>query len=87
LLPRERLPEPCWKPPVDVLETETEIPILAALPCISPDDVESVIEGGALVVRGRRVLPAELRDARIHSRSFRRVVSIVASSFRQGATR
>ena len=66
LLPREGLREPCWEPPVDVLETETEILILVALPGVAPDDVEVVIEGDALVVRGRRVLPAELRDARIH---------------------
>jgi HSP20 family molecular chaperone IbpA len=66
LLPREGLREPCWEPPVDVLETETEILILVALPGVAPDDVEAVIEGDALVVRSRRALPAELRDARIH---------------------
>ena len=49
-----------------MLETETEILILVALPGVAPDGVEVVIEGDALVVRGRRVLPAELRDARIH---------------------
>jgi HSP20 family protein len=49
-----------------VLETETEILILVAFPGVAPDDVEAVIEGDALVVRGRRVLPAELLNARIH---------------------
>jgi HSP20 family molecular chaperone IbpA len=63
LLSRESLREPCWEPPVDVLETETGIPMLVAVPGVAPYDVEAVIEGGALVVRGRRALPAELRDA------------------------
>lgn len=66
LLPREGLREPCWEPPVDVLETEAEILILVALPGVAPDDVEAVIEDDALVVRGRRALPPELRDAQIH---------------------
>lgn len=66
LRPHEGLREPCWEPPVDVLETEAEILILVALPGVAPDDVEAVIEGDTLVVRGRRVPPVELRDARIH---------------------
>ncbi|GGC76255.1 hypothetical protein GCM10010994_38260 [Chelatococcus reniformis] len=53
LLPREGAREPCWEPPVDVLETETEILILIALPGVAPDDVEAVIDGDALVVRPR----------------------------------
>src|SRR5258706_9903328 len=55
-----------WDPPIDVLETETEILILVALPGVDPDQVEAVIDSGTLVVSGRRVLPAELRNARIH---------------------
>jgi HSP20 family protein len=70
LLAREGLREPCWEPPVDVLETETEIMILVALPGVAPDDVEAVVEGDALVVECCRMLPAELRDARIHRLEF-----------------
>jgi HSP20 family protein len=55
-----------WEPPIDVLETESEILILVALPGVDPDQVEAVIDSGTLVVSGRRVLPAELRNARIH---------------------
>ena len=60
------LPEPHWEPPIDVLETDKEILILVALPGVDPDQVEAVIEDGTLVVSGRRVLPVELRNARIH---------------------
>jgi HSP20 family protein len=55
-----------WEPPIDVLETEEEILIFVALPGVDPDQVEAVIDGGVLIISGRRVLPAELRDARIH---------------------
>ena len=55
-----------WEPPIDVLETDREILILVALPGVDPDQVEAVIDNGTLVVSGRRVLPAELRNARIH---------------------
>jgi HSP20 family protein len=55
-----------WEPPVDVLETETEILIFFALPGIDPESVDAGIENGALVVTGRRCLPEELRTALIH---------------------
>ena len=58
--------EPSWEPPIDVLETDREVLILIALPGVDPDEVEAAIEGDALVVSGRRVLPAELGNARIH---------------------
>ena len=44
---------PAWEPPVDVLETEHEVLVLIALPGVDPDQVEAVIEDGALVVAGR----------------------------------
>jgi HSP20 family protein len=58
--------EPSWEPPIDVLETEREMLIFVALPGVDPDQVEAVIEDGMLIISGRRVLPAELQDARIH---------------------
>jgi HSP20 family molecular chaperone IbpA len=57
--------EPSWEPPIDVLETEREILIFIALPGVDPDEVEALIDQGTLVVSGRRILPAELRSARI----------------------
>ena len=58
--------EPSWEPPIDVLETDREVLILIALPGVDPEEVEAVIDQGILIVSGRRVLPAELRNARIH---------------------
>ena len=58
--------EASWEPPIDVLETDREILILVALPGVDPEHVEAVIENGILIVSGHRVLPAELRNARIH---------------------
>jgi HSP20 family protein len=57
---------PTWEPPVDVLETEGEVLVLVALPGVEPDQVETVIEGGCLVVTGQRILPAQLATAVIH---------------------
>jgi HSP20 family protein len=48
-----------------VLETDREVLILIALPGVDPDDVEALIDEGVLIVSGRRVLPPELRNARI----------------------
>ena len=66
LRPQTGVREPSWEPPMDVLETDREVLILIALPGVDPDDVEAVIDEGTLVVSGRRVLPPELRNARIH---------------------
>jgi HSP20 family protein len=57
--------EPSWEPPIDVLETDREVLILIALPGVDADEVVAVIDRGFLVVSGHRVLPAELRNARI----------------------
>lgn len=55
-----------WEPPVDVIETDRALLVLVALPGVDPDQAEAFIEDGVLVVRGQRVLPAEIRTARIH---------------------
>lgn len=58
--------EASWEPPIDVLETERELLILVALPGVDPDQVETVIDNGMLIISGHRTLPPELRSARIH---------------------
>jgi HSP20 family molecular chaperone IbpA len=55
-----------WEPPVDVLETESDVLVLIALPGVDPDRVEAVIQGADLVVAGIRELPPQLRTAVIH---------------------
>ena len=57
---------PGWEPPVDVLETEHALLIYVALPGVDACDVHAVIDQGALVVSGHRVLPEPLRTAVIH---------------------
>lgn len=57
---------PTWEPPVDVLETEREVLIFIALPGVDAREAQAVIDGAALVVSGRRVLPQQLATAVIH---------------------
>ncbi len=47
----------CWEPPVDVVEMETELAILVALPGVEPGKAEVEIEAGGIVVRAHRALP------------------------------
>jgi HSP20 family protein len=55
-----------WEPPVDVLETERELVIIAALPGVSEQALSLAIDGPCLVIAGERTLPRELRTAVIH---------------------
>jgi HSP20 family molecular chaperone IbpA len=48
------------------LETEREVLLFFALPGVSIDKVEAIIDGADLVVAGTRVLPPQLRTAIIH---------------------
>ena len=53
---------PTWEPPVDVIETATELLVLVALPGVDPNTAEAVIQNGELVVGGTRRLPDSLRN-------------------------
>ncbi|WP_298423168.1 Hsp20/alpha crystallin family protein [Rhodoblastus sp.] len=55
-----------WEPPVDIFETEAEVLVVVALPGVREEDIFAAIEGGALVVRGRRGFPSQLRGAFVH---------------------
>jgi HSP20 family molecular chaperone IbpA len=57
---------PAWEPPVDILETETEVLALVALPGVDAEGAQAAIEDGDLVITGTRVLPEQLRTAVIH---------------------
>jgi HSP20 family molecular chaperone IbpA len=59
--------QPAWEPPVDILETESEVLVLVALPGVETDKVEAAFDGSEyLMVAGTRTLPSELRTAVIH---------------------
>ena len=55
-----------WEPPTDVLETEAGLVVIVALPGVRTDEMEIVIAGGFLTVRGIRRWPALDRPARAH---------------------
>src|SRR5271166_3726554 len=55
-----------WEPPVDVLETDRDVLIFAALPGVEPDGVDTAIDGNDLIISGKRTYPAEMRTASIH---------------------
>ncbi|MBU4613088.1 Hsp20/alpha crystallin family protein [Achromobacter sp. GG226] len=65
-LPRQRSRSPAWEPPVDVLETEDALLVLAALPGVDPEHIQVTIQQGVLVIAGERVRPPELATAFIH---------------------
>ena len=58
--------QPAWEPPVDILETESEVLVLVALPGVDADGAQAVIEDGDLVIAGTRTVPGEWRTAVIH---------------------
>ncbi|MBS0526794.1 MAG: Hsp20/alpha crystallin family protein [Proteobacteria bacterium] len=77
-----------WEPPVDVLETEDAVLVLAALPGVDSKQVQLVIRDGVLLIAGARVLPRELRTAVIHrielpQGRFERQVRLPAGTYEQ----
>ncbi len=54
-----------WEPPIDVLETERQLWIIAALPGVPPEAVQVKFEGETLIVAGTRPLPSRGRNANI----------------------
>ena len=55
-----------WEPPIDVLETDTELLVVVALPGVKRDEMEIVVGQGELTVRGTRRWPGLERPARVH---------------------
>lgn len=55
-----------WEPPVDILESEDELWIIAALPGIAASAVEISVESGVLMIAGERPAPALKQAAMIH---------------------
>src|SRR5690349_3652380 len=46
-----------WEPPVDVFEDDREIFVVIALPGVTADSVETILEDRTLVVRANRHMP------------------------------
>ncbi len=47
---------PCWEPPVDIIENERAVIILAALPGVAPDAVKVMTDGASVrIVAERRI--------------------------------
>lgn len=61
----EPVPRPRWQPPADVFEAEDQISIYVALPGVPAEDLQVLVEGDELVVRGQRTLPRALHGATI----------------------
>ncbi|HYS05972.1 MAG TPA: Hsp20/alpha crystallin family protein [Candidatus Dormibacteraeota bacterium] len=55
-----------WTPPVDIFENAETIVLRADLPGVDQDDIEMRVEGGTLVIRGRRRLSGDLRPEDMH---------------------
>ena len=52
----DRAEGPSWEPPIDVLETEHKLMIVAALPGVAPEQLEIVVGDAALSVVGERAV-------------------------------
>jgi len=57
--PGVRFAETFWRPPADVCESESTIVVTVDLAGIDQDDLDVVIFEDALIVEGRRRLPAD----------------------------
>jgi HSP20 family molecular chaperone IbpA len=73
------LEQPCWEPPVDMVETEDALFIEIALPGVDPQRIAARFDGGVLELVAERDLPLPAEPAVIrrlelpHGRFERRV--------------
>jgi len=51
-----------WAPDIDVLEREGKLVVRADLPGVKREDIEVAVEGGMLVIRGRRHEEKEVKE-------------------------
>lgn len=80
LLGKTRTRGPSWEPPVDMFDTGRDLSILVALPGVSPNDVQVVVDGGALYIVGERLVSAspgaEIRRLEIPYGRFERRIDL-----------
>jgi HSP20 family molecular chaperone IbpA len=55
-----------WEPPIDVLETGTDLIVIVALPGVRRGDMEFTVDAGEIVVRGIRRWPTQGQPAQVH---------------------
>jgi HSP20 family protein len=55
-----------WEPPVDVVESGTQLKVHVALPGVSPDSITIMMEPGGVVVSALRAFPCRESDTHIH---------------------
>lgn len=79
---------PSWEPPIDIFETDGELVILAALPGVIAEQLEVIVEGSALLIRGQRAMPltcksATIRRLEIPYGRFERRIELPSTQFRE----
>jgi HSP20 family molecular chaperone IbpA len=55
-----------WEAPVDIFETDERLWIIAALPGVALEQIETTIGSDEVTIAGSRPLPAVVRGAAIH---------------------
>jgi len=84
-LSRRGVRGPSWEPPVDVFESDRALMVLVALPGVSPDELEVVVDGGALYIIGERPMPvstgAVIRRLEIPYGHFERRIDLPTGHF------
>lgn len=60
-----------WLPPVDVVETESEVIVRAELPGVAEDALELSISGDQLTLSGQKATGSEPETAEVHRREIR----------------
>ena len=62
LLHRADSPMPIWRPDVDVFQKEGKLVVKADLPGMTKDNVQVLLEGGNLVIKGERVEESKIEE-------------------------
>jgi HSP20 family molecular chaperone IbpA len=60
------MPELSWEPPIDIIETDSEILIIVALPGVDPDAMKVSVDSDGISVVGFRRPSAIPRGSRVH---------------------
>lgn len=88
-LGHHRNPGPTWEPPVDLFETERELVVLVALPGVAAEQLEIIIDGAAVIIRGQRAMPVHCKSAAIRRLEipygqFERHIELPSEKFQPG---